>query len=322
MRVASAIGLCLLSFWLSAGAARAQKAMFEDLRADAQKVSDLVEVVRPYVEPCNDKDDESRRQCEGARRFLQDHMRNVRLTMLVDKALEVQPYQGKSKSVPLTVRGCVTCDGGINVDGQKVWIGVGPKAELGKRAIPVAVEKINEWRQAVAANLRTEMIFGLANKPVAGAPGGTKPLAVEIMGWRVFNRCTGEVLFSEPASKDKAEVTVEAKAECPKPEEAPKVVEKPAAPDHRPEKLGRYEIEQALSGMKSKVKACFDQYEVSGRADVVLDIQNDGVLQAAHVKGTFEGTPTAKCILQALDGVKFPAFKTPKQTVEYPFYLR
>jgi len=40
------------------------------------------------------------------------------------------------------------------------------------------------------------------------------------------------------------------------------------------------------------------------------------------VKGTFEGTPTAKCVLQALDGVKFPSFKSALQTVEYPFYLR
>src|SRR5262249_31939581 len=156
------------------------------------------------VEPCHDKDDESRRQCEGARRFLQDHMRNVRLTMLVDKALELQSYQGKSKTVPAVVRGCVTCGGGIDVDGQKVWIGVGPKAELGTRATSFSLEKINEGRPRVAARLRPEMIFGLANKPVAGAPAGTKPLAVEIMGWRVFNRCTGEVLFSEPASKSKA----------------------------------------------------------------------------------------------------------------------
>ena len=319
MRTWFAVAVTLL---VGAGAARAQKAMFEDLRADAQKVSDLAEVVRPYVEPCSDKDDASRRECEGARRFLQDHMRNVRLTMLVDKALEVMPYQGKSKSVPITVRGCVTCGNGVDVDGQKVWIGVGPKADVAKRQIPVPVEKIKEWQQVVASQLRTEMIFGLANKPVASPPAGTKPLAVEIIGWRVFNRCTGDVLFSEPPSKGKAEVTVEAKAECPKPEEAPKVVEKPAAPDKRPEKLGRYEIEQALAGMKPKVKACYDQYEVSGRADVVLDIQSDGMLQAAHVKGTFEGTPTAKCILQALDGVKFPEFKTPKQTVEYPFYLR
>src|SRR5439155_26903983 len=120
MRWAIAIGVLALS--AGAGPARAQKAMFEDLRADAQPVTDLAEVVRPYVEPCSDKDDEARRECEGARRFLQDHMRNLRLTMIVEKALEVMPYQGKSKSVPITVRGCVTCTPqGVDVDGQKVW---------------------------------------------------------------------------------------------------------------------------------------------------------------------------------------------------------
>src|SRR5262245_58732005 len=101
--------LVAVALFVGAGTARAQKAMFEDLRTDAQHVTDLTEVVRPYVEPCNDKDDEARRQCEGSRRFLQDHTRNVRLTMLVDKALEMQPFQGKSKSVPILVRGCVTC---------------------------------------------------------------------------------------------------------------------------------------------------------------------------------------------------------------------
>src|SRR5262249_34683298 len=121
----------VVALFAGSGLAYAQKAMFEDLRADAQPVADLAEMVRPYVEPCNDKDDEARRQCEGARRFLQDHMRSVRLTMLVEKALEIQSYQGKSKSVPVVVRGCVTCTPeGIDVDGQKVWVGVGPKAEV------------------------------------------------------------------------------------------------------------------------------------------------------------------------------------------------
>jgi hypothetical protein len=302
------------------GTARAQKAQFEDLRADAHKVTDLAELVRPFVETCADNDDQARRECEGARRFLQDHTRGLRLTMTVEHALELAPYQGKSKSVPVTVRGCVTCGAqGIEVDGHKVWLGVAPKAELAKRMIPVPVEQIKQWQRDVAPQLRTEMIFGLANRPVPGAP--EKALAVEIIGWRVLNRCTGEVLFSEPPSKGRAEISPHARAECPKAEEAAKVTEN-AAPDARPEKLGRYEIEQVLAGAKPKVKACYEQYEIAGRADVVLDIQSDGLLQSAHVKGTFEGTPTARCILQALEGLRFPAFKNPKQTIDYPFYLR
>jgi hypothetical protein len=303
--------------------ARAQKASFEDLLADAQRVDDVAEIARPFVERCESRDEEERRQCEGSRRFLQGHLRSGRFATEVHGALDIAPFQLKTKSVPVTVRGCVTCDKAAEVEGGRVWVGAtgAGRGELAKRQVAVPVEKIKEWHAYTAPQLRTQLIYSLSAKPAATAPKGALPLGIEVLGWRVFNRCTGEVLWSEPASQGKVATTATL-AECPRPEQ-PKVVSKePTTPDARPAKLGRYEIEQALSPMKDKAKACYDQYEVSGRADVVLDIQGDGTLLAAHVRGNFEGTPTARCLLGALGGLKFPAFKAQKQTVEYPFYLR
>src|SRR5262249_21736965 len=158
------------------------------------------------------------------------------------------------------------------------------------------------------------VIFTLSTKAAASV-AAARAIPVDVMGWRVYNRCLGEVLWSEPASNS-AKVTVTPAADCPKPDE-PKVAvaaKEPAAPDTRPSKLGSYEIERTLEPVKPRVKACYELYEVGGRADIVLDIQSDGVLAAAHVKGAFDGTPTGRCVVEALQGLKFPAFKANKQT--------
>ncbi|HJZ85545.1 MAG TPA: hypothetical protein VKN99_10260 [Polyangia bacterium] len=313
-------GFAILALF-AAAPAHAQKATFEDLSADAQKVSDLGEIAHPFVDRCDEGDDESRRQCDGVRTFLQHHLRSQRMMAEVEGAVDVRPFELRGRAIPVVLRGCVTCKaGGLEVAGRKVWIGVGPKAEVAKRTVSLGPEKVKEWQAQVAPHLRAQLIFGLNAKPVGGFGKDVHTLGVEVLGWRVYNRCTGEVLWSEPSSRDQGPLLKD--DSCPRPEEPKAVPVVKAAPDTRPARLGRYEIEQALASAKPKVKACYDQYEVAGRADVILDIQGDGMLKAAHVKGTFEGTPTAKCVLQALDGVKFPSFKSALQTVEYPFYLR
>jgi hypothetical protein len=304
-------------------AAWAQKSTFEDLAADAEHVAELGDIVRPYVDHCDDKADEARRVCEGVREFLQGHALDRRLAMDVEGALDVGPYQLKTRSIPVTVRACVTCAAaGIDVDGTKVWLGVPGRTELAKRAVPLAPEEVKPWEEGVRRQLRAEVLFTLAKRPATGV-SGAHALGVEVVGWRVYNRCTGEVLWSEPASAGRAPVVnVET---CPKtvsPEEAQAKAAAAEPPDTRPAKLGRYEIEQALEPARPKVKACYEQYEVGGRADVLLDIQGNGILQAARLHGAFDGTPTGRCVLKALEGIKFPPSRAAKQTVEIPFYLR
>src|SRR5262249_17380473 len=156
------------------------------------------------------------------------------------------------------------------------------------------------------------LIFGLA-KPSSGAKR-TSPVAaskgalavpVEVIGWRVFNQCTGEVMWSEPASRTAAAINKAARR--PPPQEPKPGSLEPAAPaDKRPARLGRYDIEQTLAGTKPRVRECYERYEISGRADLVLEVEGTGAVQAAAIKGPFEDTPTARCLLEALGGVKFP----------------
>src|SRR5438132_1320290 len=79
----------------------AQTATFEDLFADAQKVKDLGDIARPFIEKCNNQDPGQRRECEGMRHYLSQHLRGVRFAANVDDALEMGRYEPKTKTLPL-----------------------------------------------------------------------------------------------------------------------------------------------------------------------------------------------------------------------------
>jgi hypothetical protein len=46
------------------------------------------------------------------------------------------------------------------------------------------------------------------------------------------------------------------------------------------------------------------------------------MVQSIRVGGSFDGTPTGECVLDAGKNARFPRFKAPSKQFSYPFFLR
>jgi hypothetical protein len=89
-----------------------------------------------------------------------------------------------------------------------------------------------------------------------------------------------------------------------------------------PERLSSEDIKKSMTEARTKVDACFAKYGVPGKADVTMVVATDGAVKKVELRGEFQGTPTGDCMTQAIQDVKFPAFRAGPVTLKYPFILR
>src|SRR5262249_40308157 len=71
-----------------------------------------------------------------------------------------------------------------------------------------------------------------------------------------------------------------------------------------------------------EVAACYDRYGVAGTADVALEIDGDGTVAYAGVRGGFADTPTGACVAAAVKKARLPRFGRAPMKLTVPFLLR
>ena len=96
---------------------------------------------------------------------------------------------------------------------------------------------------------------------------------------------------------------------------------KPKTPS-LPEQLSMNQIRASMNRIKGLVQSCYDHYQVEGRANVKLIINNDGTPANLAIRGKFFGTDTGACVLKAAKKVRFPKFSGKPMTIKYPFLLQ
>jgi hypothetical protein len=96
----------------------------------------------------------------------------------------------------------------------------------------------------------------------------------------------------------------------------------PAPGSDVPEQLTFNQIQTAMGKIKGLVSACYDQYQVEGKADVKVSITNDGTVADASVLGKFFGTDTGTCVIAAVKKAHFPKFSGKPMQFKYPFILQ
>jgi len=84
--------------------------------------------------------------------------------------------------------------------------------------------------------------------------------------------------------------------------------------------LPKSEVVAGMNRVKGKIAECFTQYMVPGMAMVNVVIGRSGRVTSAVVVGKFAGTPTGKCVEQAVKTASFPP--SLGLTTPYPFQLR
>jgi hypothetical protein len=344
MRVPAGYGLrgvALLGLLGAGGPALAagEATSFEAAARTAEEVPDLEALVSSISGDCERARREiDRARCRGMQSFLSSRLPNRLFSAVVDstRVVTVSDYDAAVKGFRMKLVGCLTCDDPVNdpILGKRyLTLKVPAKdgetlAAASSLARPnvafASVEDAKTWESTVKPHLRAQFVFRPTAKEWTYKQH--RGLAFDPVAMRVFNRCTGEVIYSEPPSQDRMEV-VEGKATEGCPVAGKEVAVASRAKEKElsdlPEKLGALEIGQALREVRADIGGCDNQFKMRGTVDLEFEVPGSGgTAQAVRAKGNLGGTDVAQCLLQAARKVQFPRFQEDQQTFKYTVFLQ
>ena len=307
-------------------------------------------LVAPFAEDCAKARREiDRARCRGAQTFLRGRLPDKLLHAVVDSArvVSVSEYDAGVRGYRVRLLGCLTCDDPVpGPEGESRYVTFavpGKDAASLREAVVMAnttlgagtPDEIRAFEAAVKPHLRAEYVF--RGDGTAWSHGGRKGVAFTPVAMRIFNRCTGDVIFSKPASERKVDVVEGLKGCAPEapvasaagadrvgakagPNQAGKADKEGTA--DAPEKLGASEINTALHATRRAIAACDAQYQKPGAIELEFDLSGTGgAAQAVRAKGNLGGTPIANCLLDAVREAQFPRFRQSRQTFSYQVRL-
>jgi hypothetical protein len=259
---------------------------------------------------CRDKDPHLRRQCERVRESTLARNADAMVVVPVDAAaIQVGEWQAKTKSVPVTLRGCVACAEPVDLAGKPTFIVTrGAASREGKGVVGPTVAKAErsfedeisaaEWRDAGATKLKAELLVRIPKAPIR-VPGG---LAVELVGFRLWDPCDGTLLAGSEGAKAGP-------------------LEEGACKSNAPsaERLGEEDVREALDPVRQDIQRCAWRFQTQGDGKIAVKVGKDGVIQTAEVRGDFAGTPAGNCVVNAVRKAKFREIKRDHQLIVIPF---
>ncbi len=326
------LGAALVAVLATASAHGDKAETYEAAIADATRLSDsssLAELASTYfVECAASEGDLSLRQCQSAQRWQLEQNKNETFVAVGDEAaLAITPYDSAEKKLGIEVHGCIACGHPVKLaDGKPRFVTTRvPKAIKAGRAIGLDLafhdvtlatsKEANEWQKKMVPRLRVEFAFKIGPVWKSGSFEGLTFIPV---GHRVFDRCNGNVLASDPPSTGKGPLMRD--SGCP--EEVSEAERKAREDANLPDQLSRVDINRALAGARAKVHDCFTEFEQAGTANVQMIVDREGKIENIKVLPPFDKTPTGYCVRTSLDGVTFPRFKGEKMIIRYPFQLQ
>lgn len=310
---------------VATSAARADD--FETRARTALRIAHVEDVVWAMTASCDKGDDVQQRQCK----IVRDRRAQVLAasTLLVDgdaDALELGAWSSAKKSLPVMLTGCVRCNG-VDVDGHTWFVtSTAPKTDRSKvraanlydNARQIADEaSANAWK-TTAANSRFELIVKAPRKQQIGDKNA---VTFDVVAWRVVNACDGNVVISSIPSG----VAPGDKRACAKTSGgggAGDVGGGTVPADTTPDALTPAMVQDGMRPVVAAARACFDRMKVAGRTKLELTITADGTVVKHEMIGDFIGTPTGKCIDEAINKANFAKTKKPTTKIGYPLVLK
>jgi hypothetical protein len=243
------------------------------------------------------------------------------------------------KGYHVALAGCVACSKPVAIGKTKeprlVTLKV-PEKEADSLVKAVSISRntfgfdtladAKRWLDAERPFLRAEFLFQPQIVGDVWTFAGSRGVALKLIGARVYNRCTGDVLVSKPPSTAMAERPGPGHED---PACAAKVraaadtgVATPPPSDDLPLQLSKTQIADAMAKIRPQIFACYQQHKSAGTLELIYIVASNGTVQSVAVGPAFAGTPTGQCVLPAAKDAHFPPFKLDQQKFTYPFFLR
>ena len=185
-----------------------------------------------------------------------------------------------------------------------------------------SLAEAKHWFETEQPFMRAEFLF----QPQGAADadwtfGASQGVALKLLGARIYNRCTGQVLHVEPA--------VDGQRRAPDRGQPRSRLPRGRARARRwcprrisPLQLSKIAIGEAMSNIRAQVFACYQKFHVPGRLELTYVVANNGTVQSVVVGPAYAGTSTGLCVLEAAKDARFTPFRIEHQKFTYPFFLR
>lgn len=331
-RLAAVAPLALLC---AARPSRAQDPTFDAL-AQGAAAPDPGLLAAALADDCADARREiDRARCRAIARRLQADLprKTYRALVAAPDGVSLSEYDAGIGGFRLTVSGCLVCDDPIEIGSGRLprFVTVGAPQrirgveELAKSAplfeAPVKFSGVGEakaWDEASRRHLRAEILFQptTAEWRLRDDRGYT----FKLVGLRVWNRCTGEVLTSQPRSET-GRLPVTSDAGC---HETPASLGGAAAGATvagAPRLLSARAIADAIEPLRDDLDACAERFPSRGTAYLRFAIDSTGAIRRVTVEGNVAGTVLARCLLEVAGKATFPPIASDAQEFRFPIAL-
>jgi hypothetical protein len=310
-------------------------ATFESLLRLAVPMADFGTLLAPFGGKCDGETRElDRIRCRTMRAYLRKAIPRRSFWSVVDDpaTIAVSDFDAGIKGYHLSVAGCLACSRPVTIGRTKekrliTLKAPGKVGESLRAAVEVSRNSVGfdtlaeakTWMDQSRPELRTQFVFRPADTEWSFGPD--RGYALTLLGFRVFNQCTGEVLVSRPPSTGKVDMPGIAEG-CRRREAANDTAPSNATAPAATAALTKRDISTAMGIIRPQVFACFEKFKVPGLAQFEYVVAGNGSVQSMRLSGAFYGTPTGACLIAAGQSARFPAFSRERQQFTYPFFLR
>ncbi|HEY7372714.1 MAG TPA: hypothetical protein VIF57_11180 [Polyangia bacterium] len=322
--------------------AGAAAASFEALGHGAVRTRDIETLLSSIVERCDsEKRDLDRVRCQATTAYLRRTLPAKTFAFTSDEpgVVAVSDYDAAVKGYHVALAGCVACSKPVTIGKAKeprfVTLKV-PEAGADSLAKAVALShntfgfdslaEAKRWLEAERPFLRAEFLFQPQIVGDVWTFGAGRGVSLKLVGARVYNRCTGDVLVSKPPSTAMADRPGPAHEDpaCAARASAAEAAAPPPPPPlaDRPSQLSQALIADAMAKIRPQVFACYQQFKVPGMVELAFVVAGNGTVQSVTVSAAWRGTPTGACVKEAAKDAHFAPFQLDEQKFTYPFFLR
>ncbi len=315
----------------------AEPATFESLLGSAVAAADMATLLAPFADNCGgEKGELDRVRCRTTHAYLRQMIPHRSFWTIVDdpQVIAVSEFDAAIKGYHLSVAGCLACTRPITIgrlkESRLLTLKVPDKeAESLRAAVEISRNSVGfdslgeakSWLAHSRPELRTQFVFQPGQ--TEWTFGTSRGYAMTLLGLRVFNRCTGEVLISRPPSTGLADMPGIDDG-CGEDDGDSDGAGRPSgvrtADDGAP--LSKEDVSRAMGAIRPEAFACFQKFKVPGRADLDFVVAGNGSVSDVRVNGAFSGTPTGLCLIEAAERARFSPSARERQRFSYPFFLR